>query len=171
MPLPPWEKAAGIEAIPSNSRSNFFMWFSGLGFPVQFSDYFSIPCCKPLLNLQPPPGLGPSLKRKIPAGCCSQGFSYKRMDCAVLLDFEACNVLHAVGEDLIAPLVYLHDTTQIRLLYCDSFVGEYGVIVVRATIGSSASSVKLTEVVFLFTTQVVEFAAGVRFFTVTYWPT
>lgn len=56
-------EGGGIEAIPSNSRNNFFMWFLGLGLSVQFSDYFSIPCCKPPLNLQPSPGLGPSLKR------------------------------------------------------------------------------------------------------------
>lgn len=43
------------EAIPSNSRSNFFMWFSGLGFPVQLNDYFSIPCCKPLFYIFCPP--------------------------------------------------------------------------------------------------------------------
>lgn len=44
---------------PSNSRNNFFMWFLGLGLSVQFSDYFSIPCCKPPLNLQPSPASAP----------------------------------------------------------------------------------------------------------------
>lgn len=91
------------------------MWFSGLGFPVHFSDYFSIPCCKPLLNLQPP-GLGPSLKRKTPRVAARRDFLTNGWIVPCYSDFEACNVLHAVGEDLIAPLVYLHDTTQIRLL-------------------------------------------------------
>ena len=44
------------------------------------------------------------------------------MDCAVLLDFEACNVLHAGGVDLMRPVEYLHHTLQVGRLLGDLFV-------------------------------------------------
>ena len=61
------------EAIPSNSRSNFFMWFSGLGFPVQFNDYFSIPCCKPLFYIFCPPRLRSLFETENPCGLLPTG--------------------------------------------------------------------------------------------------